>query len=70
MMWDAMAGIEQMQNDAFHLAQSARDSYAVAAQEANSTLAFIHKYTEFDKMAGSHLTENFGQGIAQHVLEK
>jgi conjugative transfer pilus assembly protein TraH len=68
MMWDAMASIEQMQNDAFNMAQSARESYATAAQEANSTLAFIQKYTEFDTMAGKQLTEGFGQPVSDKVM--
>jgi conjugative transfer pilus assembly protein TraH len=70
MMWDAMAGIEQMQNEAFLLANSARDSYATAAQEANSTLAFIQKYTEFDQMAGEQLTETFGPDVADRAMEE
>jgi conjugative transfer pilus assembly protein TraH len=68
MMWEAMAGIEQMQNEAFDMAQSARESYATAAQEANSTLAFIQKYTEFDKFAGKQLTEGFGQPVSDKVM--
>ena len=70
MMTDAIYGIDTLQRSAYELAQGARQAYSVAAQEADSLLGYVQRYSEFDVIAQEALNKNFGSLIAEKIMEK